>query len=88
MQYHEQYGLQGDLRQQQFGLVKKLFALKQTGLFQSQDTFCEFVCEVYRVSDLSQKGRKRATSLEFLLQKAKEVFDANGEIYKIYFEKR
>lgn len=69
---HEKFPLIGEYKNAEFQTVKELFHLRDTNQLKNFETVKKFLAEIYRVSEISPRGRKRSLSLAEAIEKARE----------------
>lgn len=69
---HEKFPLIGEHKNAEFQTVKELFHLRDTNQLKDFETVKNFLTEIYRVSEISPRGRRRTLSLAEAIEKARE----------------
>lgn len=73
IELHEAAPLVGSYRQEELDTVIQLRALKADGGLKDYKTVCNFLKEIYRVSEISAKGRPRRLALEEAFKEAYDI---------------
>jgi hypothetical protein len=78
VEYHKKFPLIGDLRQKQLEQIQRLFEMKANGQIKSYKVVEAYVREMYMISDLSKKGRRRTLTLDESLATAARILGPNS----------